>query len=374
MTRQFIAIVASLPLLALAAPASAQRPGDKIPGSYICVFDGTITAGQVPAAAQKAAEAGGGRVTHVYTKALRGFAVNASAQGLANMRAKSRSIRYCEQDQVVMTSQKKGGGTTTPQPAETRPWGIDRVNGGRAGTFATAWIIDTGIQLNHPDLRVDTQRSVSFVSDRSPNDANGHGTHVAGTVAAIDNEIGVIGVAPGALVVAIRVLDRSGSGSNSGVIAGVDHVAQNGRAGDVANMSLGGGASSALDTAVINAAATGVRFVIAAGNSAANAGNYSPARANGANIYTVSSFDSNGNLSSFSNFGNPPIDFSEPGSNINSTWIGSGYRAISGTSMAAPHLAGILLQVGANGVVGNGGQINFDKDPIRDTIGVVPAP
>lgn len=369
MTTRIIAILASLPLLAMAAPVSAQRPGDKIPNSYICVFDGTITAGQVPAAAQKAAEASGGRVAHVFTAALRGFAVNASAQGLANMRRGVAGIRYCEQDQVVTTSQKKrGGGSTTPQPVQRRPWGIARVNGGRAGTFATAWIIDTGIQLNHPDLRVDTQRSRSFVRDKSANDANGHGTHVAGTVAAIDNNIGVIGVAPGALVVAVRVLDQSGSGSNSGVIAGVDYVALNGRAGDVANMSLGGGASSALDTAVINAAAKGVRFTIAAGNSSANANNYSPARANGANIYTVSSFDSNDNLSSFSNFGNPPIDYSEPGSGIDSTWIGSSYRTISGTSMAAPHLAGILLQ----GAVGNGGQINFDKDANPDIIGVVP--
>lgn len=364
------AIFAVLPFAALAVPASAQRAGDKIPDAYICVFNNSVTADRVPAAARGAAQAATGQVGHVYTKALRGFAVRASAQGIANMRAKNPSIQYCEQDQVVSTVQKRGGkpgGGTTTQPPQEVPWGIARVRGGAAGTFATAWVIDSGIELTHPDLNVDTARSRSFVSDSSPNDANGHGTHVAGTIAAIDNTIGVIGVAPGAKVVAVRVLDRRGSGSNSGVIAGVDYVAQNGRAGDVANMSLGGGASAALDTAVINAAATGVRFAIAAGNSSANAANYSPARANGPNVYTVSSFANGDSWSSFSNYGNPPIDFAEPGSSIKSTWIGGGYNTISGTSMATPYLAGILLQ----GPVGNGGIVNFDPDGNPDTIGIV---
>ncbi|AOL95536.1 S8 family serine peptidase [Porphyrobacter sp. LM 6] len=363
-------ILAVLPIAALAVPASAQRAGDKIPDAYICVFDASVTADRVPAAARGAAQAATGQVGHVYTKALRGFSVRASAQGIANMRAKNPSIRYCEQDQVVTAIQTKGGkpgGGTTTQPPQEVPWGITRVRGGAAGTFATAWVIDSGIQLDHPDLNVDTARSRSFLTDTSPNDANGHGTHVAGTIAAINNTIGVVGVAPGARVVAVRVLDRRGSGSNSGVIAGVDYVAQNGRAGDVANMSLGGGVSSALDTAVINAAATGVRFAVAAGNSSANAANYSPARANGTNVYTVSSFANGDSWSSFSNYGNPPIDFAEPGSSIKSTWIGSTYNTISGTSMATPHLAGILLQ----GPVGNGGIVNFDPDGKPDTIGIV---
>jgi subtilisin family serine protease len=363
------AILAALPFAALAAPASAQKAGDKIAGSYICVFDSTVTASRVPAVANSAAQAATGQIAHVYTKALRGFAVRASAQGIAAMRAKNPAIRYCEQDQVVTLIQAGGkkGGSTGSQPPQETPWGIARVGGGAAGTFATAWVIDSGVQLNHPDLRVDTARSRSFVTDTSPSDANGHGTHVAGTIAAINNTIGVIGVAPGATVVAVRVLDRRGSGSNSGVIAGVEYVAANGRPGDVANMSLGGGASAALDTAVANAAATGVRFTIAAGNSSANAANYSPARVNGTNIYTVSSFAQGDNWSSFSNFGNPPVDYAEPGSAIKSTWIGSGYNTISGTSMAAPHLAGILLQ----GAVGNGGIVNFDPDGKPDIIGIV---
>ncbi len=361
------AVLAALPFVALAAPASAQVAGQKIADSYICVFDASVTADRVPAHANRAAQAAAGQVGHVYTKALRGFSVRASAQGLAKMRANNPNIAYCEQDQVVTAFQRKPGGGTTTQPAQTVPWGIARVRGGAAGTFATAWVIDSGVQLDHPDLNVDAGRSRSFITDTSPSDGNGHGTHVAGTIAAINNTIGVIGVAPGASVVSVRVLDRRGSGSNSGVIAGVEYVAQNGRAGDVANMSLGGGVSSALDTAVINAAAGGVRFVLAAGNSATSATTSSPARANGPNVFTVSSFANGDVWSSFSNFGNPPVDFAEPGSAINSTWIGSSYNTISGTSMAAPHLAGILLQ----GAPGNGGTVSRDPDGNPDTIGIV---
>jgi len=248
------------------------------------------------------------------------------------------------------------------------PWGITRVNGGAAGSFATAWVIDTGIEFTHPDLNVDTVRSKSFltVGGTSPVDQNGHGTHVAGTIAALANTIGVIGVAPGAPVVAVRVLDRRGSGTNSGVIAGVDYVAQNGSPGDVANMSLGGGVSTALDTAVINAAKGGVRFALAAGNETDNANNHSPARANGANVFTVSAFSVGDKWASFSNFGNPPIDYAEPGVAVKSTWLSGGYNTISGTSMATPHLAGLLL----TGAVRSGGVVIGDPDGNPDTIGV----
>lgn len=365
--KETFALIAALPFVALAAPASAQGQGQKIADSYICVFDASVTASRVPEHANAAAQEATGKIGHTYIKALKGFSIRASAQGLAKMRAKNPNIAYCEQDQVVTTFQRKPGGGGTTQPAQTVPWGITRVRGGAAGTFATAWVIDSGVQLNHPDLNVDSARSRSFVTDTSPADANGHGTHVAGTIAAINNTIGVIGVAPGATVVSVRVLDRRGSGSNSGVIAGVDYVAANGQPGDVANMSLGGGVSAALDTAVINAAATGVRFVLAAGNSSTSATTSSPARANGPNVYTVSSFANGDTWSSFSNFGNPPVDFAEPGSAINSTWIGSSYNTISGTSMAAPHLAGILLR----GAVGNGGTVRNDPDGNADTIGVV---
>jgi subtilisin family serine protease len=155
--------------------------------------------------------------------------------------------------------------------------------GGRPGTGTgkTAWVIDTGIDLNHADLNVDANRSRNFVTrgKDSPADGNGHGTHVAGTIGAIDNNIDVVGVAANATLVAVRVLDNSGSGYYSWVIAGVDYVASAAKSGDVANMSLGGPPSdSSRQCRIKNAAEKGIKFSIAAGNSSADAINYSPAR------------------------------------------------------------------------------------------------
>ncbi|WP_037497968.1 S8 family serine peptidase [Sphingomonas jaspsi] len=374
MNLKYVALVAALPVVAaVSAPASAQVAGEKIPNSYICVFKKeAVSRGNARAEAVRSANAGQGQLKHVYSATIRGFAVNASAQGVENMKAHNANIAYCEQDQVVTVipfavsaKGKPGGGGT--QPAQETPWGIARVNGGLPGTYKTAWIIDTGIDYSHPDLNVDQARSRSFLGGTTtPVDQNGHGTHVSGTIAALNNGIGVIGVAPGAPVVAVRVLDRRGSGSNSGVIAGVDYVGQVGQAGDVANMSLGGGVSQALDDAVVAASAGGVRFALAAGNETDNANNHSPARANGPNIYTVSAFAIGDNWASFSNYGNPPVDFAEPGVSIKSTWLSGGYNTISGTSMATPHLAGLLLL----GAIRSGGNVNGDPDGNPDVVGV----
>lgn len=369
------ATAALIAFISASAPVYAQVKGDKIPGSYVCVFKAEAVArGNVQNEANRVAQENGGQINHIYTVALRGFAANLPPQAVENLLAKNPNIAYCEQDQVVAVAQfvangKPGGGgtTTTVQPPQETPWGVARVGGGTSGTFATAWVIDSGIDLKHPDLNVDTTRSSSFLGRRTtPQDQNGHGTHVAGTIAARDNLIGVVGVAPGAPVVSVRVLDGSGSGTVTGVIAGVDFVAQYGRPGDVASMSLGGGISPTLDNAVIAAAAGGVRFAIAAGNANANANNYSPARANGPNVFTVSAFGIGDQRASYSNFGNPPIDYAEPGSAIKSTWLNGGYNTISGTSMAAPHLAGLLLQ----GLVRSGGNVSGDPDGIADVIGV----
>ena len=364
--------LAALPLVALAAPAQAQVAGEKIANSYICVFKANaVSRGSVESEANRSVKAQGGQVKHVYRVALQGFNAHMPAQAVERMQAANPNIAYCEQDQImaappIRIEGKPGGGGGT-QPAQTTPWGIARVNGGAAGTFGTAWVIDTGIDYTHPDLNVDTARSRSFLGGTTtPADQNGHGTHVAGTIAAYDNTIGVIGVAPGARVVAVRVLDRRGSGSNSGVIAGVDYVASVGQPGDVANMSLGGGISAALDTAVINASAGGVKFALAAGNDGGDANLHSPARANGPNIFTVSAFANGDTWASFSNYGNPPIDYAEPGVSINSTWLSGGYNTISGTSMATPHLAGILL---ARSVPANGGVVSGDPAAPADPIG-----
>lgn len=373
MKKMFRLALAALPMVALAAPAAqAQVAGDPIANSYICVFNkAAVSRGNAQAEANRAVQAAGAQLGHVYSVAIRGFQANASAQGIERMKAANPNIAFCEQDQVVtagpVRAEAKPGGGGTTQPAQQTPWGITRVNGGGAGTFATAWVIDSGIDLTHPDLNVDVARSRSFLGGTTTAaDQNGHGTHVAGTIAARDNAIGVIGVAPGAPVVAVRVLDRRGSGSTSGVIAGIDYVAANGRPGDVANMSLGGGVSTALDTAVVNAAAGGVRFALAAGNESDNAVNHSPARANGPNVFTISAFAAGDTFASFSNFGNPPVDYAEPGVSIKSTWLSGGYNTISGTSMATPHFAGLLLQ----GAIRSGGFVAGDPDGNPDVIGV----
>ncbi len=315
---------------------------------------------------------------HVYSSSIRGF--SASAASAAALGSRNPNIAYCEQDQEVDAIQ--GGpfdfrivGRPAPQqPPQSVPWGVTRVHGG-TGTGAgsgTAWVIDTGINLNHPDLNVDVARSRNFSTGSSPEDGNGHGSHVAGIIGAKDNSIGVVGVSPGATLVAVRVLNNAGSGTNSDVIAGVDYVAANGHSGDVANMSLGGGVSQALDQAVVNAAATGVKFTLAAGNESDSATNHSPARANGPNVYTVSAFakgasatDTDDPWASYSNYGNPPVDYAEPGSSIPSTYKSGGYATLSGTSMAAPHLAGILLA----GAAHSGGTVDGDPDGNPDTIG-----
>lgn len=358
----------ALSMMLAASPAQAA-PGEKIAGSYICVFkNDRVAKADVASKANAAARAHGGAVGHIYQNAIRGFSANMSEQGMNAMRRNNPNIAYCEQDQVMslVPIEAQARPSEIVAQAETIPWGITRVNGGASGAGKTAWVIDSGIQTTHPDLVVDKARG-RYWAGRSVEDENGHGTHVAGTIAAKGgNGIGVIGVAAGATVVPIRVLDRRGSGSNSGVIAGVDYVAGAGKAGDVANMSLGGGVSTALDNAVIAAAAKGIVFSLAAGNETDNANNHSPARANGTNVYTISAFDSAGKLASFSNVGNPPVDFSEPGVSIYSTYKGSGYATLSGTSMAAPHFAGIMLL----GPVRNGGTITGDRDSTSDTIGI----
>ena len=317
---------------------------------FIFVFTPGVAASRVRATAASLSRAHGGTLTHVYTTALRGFAARMPAAAAARLAAGNPNIDYYEPDAIAFAVPKPpwaggGGDETTVCDAEQVPWGVARVGGPADGSDYTAWVIDTGIDLDHGDLNVDVARSANFVSrgKNSPNDGNGHGTHVAGTIAAIDNDCDVIGVAAGASVVAVRVLDNSGSGSYAGVIAGVDYVASNAEPGDVANMSLGGPISEALNTAVENAARMGVLFALAAGNASADAASYSPASAEGSNIYTVSAIDVNDDFAWFSNYGNPPIDCAAPGVAVLSTKKGGGTTAFSGTSMAAPHVAGLLL-------------------------------
>lgn len=361
----------SLLVLSLVAVPVAPAAGQAIEGRYICVFkSGAVAKGQVATEATRAARAQGGAVTQSYSNSIRGFALTIPAPALAAMAARNPKIAYCERDQVisaipVRAEARAGGGNVRQQV----PWGVTYVGGGIAGATGRAWVIDSGIDGAHPDLNVNTALSRNFSSGSSWTDGNGHGSHVAGIIGARNNTVGVVGVAPGVELVAVRVLNNTGSGTVSGVIAGVDYVAGAAGGKGVANMSLGGGVSTALDQAVLAAAATGVRFVLAAGNDSNDVSGHSPARVNGPNVFTVSAFGqgSNGTAlwATFSNFGNG-IDFAEPGVSIVSTYKGGGYATMSGTSMAAPHLAGLLLL----GAVRNGGIVTGDPDGTYEPIGV----
>ncbi len=330
------------------APGATELPtqqpaSEKIPGQYIVVFEEAIAepgashlqvAGAVERRAEQLMLRHGGTLKHTYSAALKGFAAQLSAAE-AEQIAQRPDVAFVEQDQTVHAI-----GTQN-----NAPWGLDRVDdrSGLDGTYeytptgsgVNAYILDTGIRTSHNDFGGRAVAAFDAIGDgRNGQDCNGHGTHVAGTVGGA-----TYGVAKDVTLYAVRVLNCQGSGSNSGVIAGVDYVAQNASGPSVANMSLGGGASTALDNAVQNAINSGVTFAVAAGNSNANACNASPARVDDA--LTVGSTTSSDQRSSFSNYGSC-VDIFAPGSQITSAWYtsNSATNTISGTSMASPHVAG----------------------------------
>lgn len=325
----------------------------------------------------------GFRADFVYSRALKGFAARLSAQQIADLENDPR-VAYVELDGPVSIDQRGkkpggggGGGESTPQ--ET-PWGITTI--GAAGNApignVRAYIIDTGVDSTHADLNV--VGHVNFAGGENV-DCHGHGTHVGGTVAAKDNTQDVVGVAPGAPLVGVKVLNCRGSGTISGVIAGVDWVTFNAEKPAIANMSLGGGVSASLDNAVIASANSGVFYSIAAGNSGVDACNSSPARAGaGANngVMTTAAIDINNNEASWSNYGTTCVDIWAPGVSILSTKRGGGTTTMSGTSMAAPHVGGggALVLSGGNASAAaveaalraaavNTGTYSKDNEPIR---------
>jgi subtilisin family serine protease len=272
------------------------------------------------------------------------------------------SIEAVEPDRVISL----GSCFTVVEPRLVT-WNINRIGYGN-GIGKTAWIVDSGIDFNHSDLTVDQTRSRSFVEGQtSADDENGHGTHVAGIIGAKNNTIGVLGVASGASLVSLRVLDKNGEGNLSYIIQALAYINTTAAAGDVVNMSVGGeSGSSILDQQVQNTAARGIYFAIAAGNDSKLANLSSPARVNAQNVYTVSAVDSLDNFASFSNYGNDVVDFAAPGVRILSTWMGNRYAYASGTSMAAPHVAGLLLLKGRN--ITSSGVAKNDPDGTPDPI------
>lgn len=314
-------------------------------------------------------------------RGINGVAIHGAAPG------KSEQIAYVEQDQVVQAL-----GKPTPPP-QVVPTGVARMGADKnpiahigdgidQRVDVDIAIIDTGIDLSHPDLNV--VANVSFVpgpggKTRSGDDDNGHGTHVAGIAAALDNGIGVVGVAPGARLTAVKVLNSSGSGAISTVIAGVNWVADHASTIEVANMSLGGAYSQALNDAVAAAVAKGVVFTVAAGNAAADAANSSPASAPDAitvsaladsdgkpgGLGAATSYGPDDTLATFSNYGSV-VDVAAPGVAIYSTYAGGGYATMSGTSMAAPHVAGAAaLYIAQFGRATNAASVNAISNALK---------
>jgi aqualysin 1 len=309
--------------------APLLRSPRAVPGEYIVVLNDGADPRSVAAVA-------GAEPGFVYTAALNGFAASLNAGQLAALR-QNPAVAYVEENGVVESAATQSNAT----------WGLDRIdqrdlplNGTYVytptGSGVHAYIIDTGILLAHTQFTGRIGNGYDAVtSGGNANDCNGHGTHVAGTVGGT-----TYGVAKQVTLHPVRVLSCSGSGTNAGVIAGMDWVTGNHVKPAVANMSLGGGASTATDDAVNRMHNAGVTVVVAAGNDNQNACNYSPARA--PNAVTVGSTTSSDARSSFSNFGSC-LDVFAPGSSITSAWhtSTSATNTISGTSMASPHVAGV---------------------------------
>ena len=344
--------------LAAAAPAVPAAASDDT-APYIVVLEDGADARSV-AAAQ--ADRLGLDVGHVYTFALDGYSATMTPAAAAALRALPVVASVQRDTKVTATAQTTPTGVNRVD-AELSP--TARINGVDERVNVDVAVIDTGADLDHPDLNIYRAgaKNCSTLA-LSPEDLHGHGTHVAGTIGALDNGTGVVGVAPGARIWPVKVLSDLGSGLNSDVICGIDYVAAHADEIEVANMSLGGGGEDdgncglsnddAMHTAICNAVAAGITFVVAAGNDSSDASTSTPAAYD--EVITVSALadfngqpgggapstcraDEDDTFASFSNYG-ADVDLIAPGVCINSTWMNGGYNIISGTSMASPHVAG----------------------------------
>ncbi len=351
---------------------------EAVAGLYIVVFKDGVQ--DVPGTARGLASQAGGTLGFIYEHAVKGFSVsNLSAAAAAGL-AGNPNVAFVEQDQVAYAF------------AQTVPTGVRRIfaddntnldidGSDDVRVDADIAIIDTGIDLDHVDLNVVASTDCSGGSPFNSScgsggdDDNGHGTHVAGSAAAIDNDTGVVGVAPGARLWAVKVLRADGSGYISWIVAGIDYVTANADKIEVANMSLGCECSSdAMDEAIASSVVAGVTYAVAAGNSDADAATFSPA--NHPDVITVSALadfdgepgvlgsptcreDEDDTLANFSNWGST-VEIAAPGVCILSTWNDGGYNTISGTSMASPHAAGAAGVLAASG--------DYTPDEIRSTL------
>jgi subtilisin family serine protease len=332
----------SICLLALAGSVTtgeSSAPYRALPGRYIVVFKDAVA--DPVCQAHQMAMMHGTRPAFVYRHALKGFAAPMTEQAALAL-SHNPNVAYVEQDAEVWAD-------VIDVIQEGATWGIDRIDErdlplsgnysyAYTGVGVTVYVIDTGIDLDHPEFGGRAGSGYDFIDgDNDASDCAGHGTHVAGTIGGA-----TYGVAKEVDLVAVRVLDGGGSGALSQVLAGIDWVTDdhvNGRKGPaVANMSLGGKGSAAMDEAVRRSIASGIAYAVSAGNSAANAGRFSPARV--AEAMTVSATDETDTRASFANYGDC-VDWFAPGVRIVSAQNGGGETIMSGTSMAAPHTAGV---------------------------------
>lgn len=375
-----LAIVAAIVLAAMVSirPAAAANP-NAIPNQYIIVFKKGVTDPEGRASLMSAEHGLG--VLQTYSHAIKGFAAIVPPARLARLKA-DPNVAFVQQDEVVTIATNE------------LPTGVNRIEGDLSSTQSgnhsgsvnvAVAVIDTGIDPNHSDLNVAGGYNCTTSNRRRWADGHGHGTHVAGTIAAKDNGVGVVGMAPGAPLYAVRVLNSNGSGTTSTVVCGINWVTANAanKGIKVANMSLGGSGSDdgncgntngdAEHLAICNSVAAGVTYVVAAGNSGANLATSIPAAYN--EVLTVSAVaDFNGqpgggaaatcradvddtaaDFSNFTTIGSSDVGhtIAGPGVCINSTWTGGGYNTISGTSMASPHVAGtVALCIGSGACTG----------------------
>ncbi|KAK8141349.1 subtilisin-like serine protease [Beauveria asiatica] len=344
-------IAAALPL-AIAAPVVEPAPliearGQTIAGNYIVKLKDTATMSIMDAASKVS------KPKFVYTDVFPGYAASLSPEEVERLRH-DPNVESIEQDAIVSIN------AIVRQPGA--PWGLGRIShrakgdttyvyDSTAGQGACVYVIDTGVEATHPEFEGRAKQVKTFVSGSK--DGHGHGTHCAGTIGSK-----TYGVAKKVSIFGVKVLEDSGSGSLSGVIAGMDYVAQDRRTrsectkGAIASMSLGGGYSAAVNKAAANLQASGVFVAVAAGNDNRDAANTSPASE--PSVCTVGATDSSDRRSSFSNYGKV-LDIFAPGTGILSTWINGGTNTISGTSMATPHIAGLgaYLWVLGKGTAGN---------------------